>query len=378
MYFAFSIAYTMNDISYWGMLPSLSSNADDRNKLISLTNIMCGVAAFLCGLIVPTFTAGENVIGGSAVTAYAVLAILFSAVMILTQSFTLLGVKERPLPANTEAKGRLSVKAIASVIKGNDQLMWSGLLLLIHFVVYMLVSTMAPIYLYLSFGYNGALTSIFITAGMVMASFVIFLFAPISRRVCRKKLVQMGLIISATGYLLMLLFGLFWPKELSEYKFYAIAGANMLAGFENVFYLVLLVNIANCVEYNEYKHGSRNDGIIFSVRAFVSKLGMAFGQLFSMLIFLVVGILMFTNQISSIENATARGEVLIEAKSGQIEAVIRAVPAGSANALLCFLSLAPFACMITAYVIYSKKIILSEEKYEKIVKELAARNGGIV
>ena len=35
MYFAFSITYTMSDISYWGMIPALGSDADARNQLTS-------------------------------------------------------------------------------------------------------------------------------------------------------------------------------------------------------------------------------------------------------------------------------------------------------------------------------------------------------
>ena len=31
-YFSYSIAYTMHDISYWGMVPALSSDADARNQ----------------------------------------------------------------------------------------------------------------------------------------------------------------------------------------------------------------------------------------------------------------------------------------------------------------------------------------------------------
>ena len=39
MYFAFSITYTMNDISYWGMVPALSSDADARNQSIQMGNL---------------------------------------------------------------------------------------------------------------------------------------------------------------------------------------------------------------------------------------------------------------------------------------------------------------------------------------------------
>ena len=41
MYFAFSITYTMNDISYWGMVPALSSDADARNQFASRGYAFC-------------------------------------------------------------------------------------------------------------------------------------------------------------------------------------------------------------------------------------------------------------------------------------------------------------------------------------------------
>ena len=45
MYFLFSITFTMNDISYWGMMPTLTSDPHDRDKLMSFTQIIVGIAA---------------------------------------------------------------------------------------------------------------------------------------------------------------------------------------------------------------------------------------------------------------------------------------------------------------------------------------------
>ena len=42
MYFLYSITYTMHDISYWGMVPALSSDADTRNKLTSRATLFAG------------------------------------------------------------------------------------------------------------------------------------------------------------------------------------------------------------------------------------------------------------------------------------------------------------------------------------------------
>ena len=43
MYFLYSITYTMHDISYWGMVASLSSDADARNQFTSRATLFAGI-----------------------------------------------------------------------------------------------------------------------------------------------------------------------------------------------------------------------------------------------------------------------------------------------------------------------------------------------
>ena len=44
MYFLYSITYTMHDISYWGMVPALSSDANTRNQLTSRATLFAAQA----------------------------------------------------------------------------------------------------------------------------------------------------------------------------------------------------------------------------------------------------------------------------------------------------------------------------------------------
>ena len=43
IYFLYSIAYTMHDISYWGMVPALSSDANARNQFASRATLFAGI-----------------------------------------------------------------------------------------------------------------------------------------------------------------------------------------------------------------------------------------------------------------------------------------------------------------------------------------------
>lgn len=69
-YLLWGMTYTMNDISYWGMLPSLTSNPGDRNNLTTLANIGAGIGAGLSVLAIPSLTQGNLAIASNASKSY--------------------------------------------------------------------------------------------------------------------------------------------------------------------------------------------------------------------------------------------------------------------------------------------------------------------
>ena len=97
-YFLHSIAYTMHDISYWGMVAALSSDADARNQFTSRATLFAGIGGTLAAMLIPMFTTGSMALGGSATTAYGRIAIIISILSPLFMCFTVFGVRERPAP----------------------------------------------------------------------------------------------------------------------------------------------------------------------------------------------------------------------------------------------------------------------------------------
>ena len=69
MYFMFSITFTMNDISYWGMMPSLTSDEHERSKLMSAAQLVASAGGGLAGFLIPVLTIGAFAIKGSAMRA---------------------------------------------------------------------------------------------------------------------------------------------------------------------------------------------------------------------------------------------------------------------------------------------------------------------
>ena len=70
IYFMYSITYTMHDISYWGMVPSLGTDSHIRDKFTSRTNLCAGIGGTLASVLIPILTVGASAIGGNTAYAY--------------------------------------------------------------------------------------------------------------------------------------------------------------------------------------------------------------------------------------------------------------------------------------------------------------------
>ena len=159
MYFAFSITYTMSDISYWGMIPALGSDADARNQFTSRATLFAGIGATLASILIPLFTAGSGAIGGNTAVAYGRIALIVAILAPLFILFTVLGVREHREPAGAERKReKFSLKQVFRTIARNDQLVWAAVIFLIQQVGNgLVIGGISSTYIYFTFGYDGGL-----------------------------------------------------------------------------------------------------------------------------------------------------------------------------------------------------------------------------
>lgn len=374
MYFLFSITFTMNDISYWGMMPTLTSDAHDRDKLTSFTQIMCAIGGGLAGLIVPMLTNGDNAIGGSAATGYGVLAIVAAVLMFGFQLFTIFGVQEKPLPKNLLKTPPLKLKDMFRVLIKNDQLLWCALVMLLFNVGTNVVGGgLGMMYVYFEFGYNGMLWTVF-GLGFAVVSTVFTLFYPwLSKKYGRDNLLYSCGIAIIVGYGLMMILGLTVPNVLLfevlgmqiTLRFVLMLLAYTVAGWGGGFYMIMVINMANTVEYNEYKTGKREEGLIFSLRPFTAKMGSALMQGLVSLVYIIAGVVTYTNQLTDIDRGLGG--------DATYESVIAMVPDDSKIKLLVFTCVIPMVFLAVALIIYKKKCFLNEKKMSEMLAVIEER-----
>ena len=369
-YFAFSITYTMNDISYWGMIPALSKDANARNQFTSRATLFAGIGNTIASVAIPMFTAGAMAIGGNTKTAYGIIAIIIGVLAPGFLLFTLFGVRENRDDMATKP-APVSLKKIISTITGNDQLIWASVCLLLQEIGGgVILGGIGSTYIYFTYGYRGGLYSLFTTVGVSATAFLMIFYPMLSRKFRRKKLMTYMAVMASIGYVIMLV-----SMALSgNFAFWLLTIGYMLGNLGQYgFYLIMMISILNTVEYNEYKHGTRDEAIIASLRPFITKLAGALTVIITSVTYVIFRVTDFTNQISSLENAANAGSITDEQKLDQIDAVLSGVDKGQTTGLLLVMVILSFVFLIASYWFYQKKYKIDEDEYERICKEIEAK-----
>lgn len=379
MYFLFSITFTMNDISYWGMMPTLTNNPHDRDKLMTVTSISVSIGGGLAGLVIPTFAMGENPVGGNSSVAFGIMAVIAVVMMCGFQMFTIFGVKEKPLPKNLMKTPPMKIKDMFKVLFKNDQVMWSALVMLLFNVGTNVVGGgLGMMYIYFDNAYNGTLWTVF-GLGYAVVTTVFTLFYPaLSKKYGRDKLLYSCGLAIIIGYALMMILGLTVPKIVLfevlgmkiTLRFILTFLAYTVAGWGGGFYMIMVINMANTVEYNEYKTGKRDEGLIFALRPLTAKMGSALMQGLVSLVYIVAGVLKYTNQFADID----KGLITDMTKQDVVNALQASASGQKSTMILLVCTCAiPMVFMAIALIVYKKKFFLNETTVNEMILAVEAR-----
>ncbi|MFA5766192.1 MAG: glycoside-pentoside-hexuronide (GPH):cation symporter [Bacilli bacterium] len=293
-YFVWEITFTMNDISYWSMLASLSTDAKKRNKITTLAVVFAGVGAFAANAIIALAS-------GDMVRFYGGVSIGIAFSLVACQALTVFGVKEdaKIIAQNNAKKENVSFKDMILTIKNNDQLLWITLAMFLYNIgSSLLASTLAYNMIYLEINYGGIEGTLLVLCLGVSSILLQSFYASLANKFKRSKLLVYSLSLTIAGYVMLLLLGFtFIPINIITICIFAI----FVFSGQAIFYMVLTVNLTNTIEYNEYKTGERREGIIFSLRPFMAKFAGAITQLIITGILIFSGIYALTNNVSVLE-----------------------------------------------------------------------------
>ena len=351
-YLLFSIFFSLNDISYWSLMPAISKDQKVREGVGAFARICANIGMFSMVLIytmVPDLFAG---LGLDKRNSYFVFAIIVAIIMMAFQSITLFGVKEDR--SHLDEVERTSLKDLFRALFKNDQLLVTAISMALFMIGYC-TTTGFGLY-YFEYAYKDAGVYMVFAAVLAVAQLTALSVFPLFRkRFSRKQLYTGSMIAVAVSYIIFFL-------SFEQLPLIVIAGLGLF--FAQAFIqLLMLLFLADAVEYGEWKLGKRNEAASFAVQPFINQFGGAMSK----------GVISFTLIISGI-NAIANAVAGAEGNPDLIAEIINSTPDSAIWIMKLSMMIFPLICILLGFVLYQKKFKIDEEFYAQIVSDLEKRN----
>lgn len=267
MYILWGMTYTLMDIPYWSMLPSLSKTKEERDQISVIPRIFASTAWLLMSAF--AIKSVDFLGNGDKAKGYSKLTIGIAVVFIITELITVIFVKdkscEQPKTKNAK-KEKTSVKDFFHVIGSNDQLkVYIGVVLCFNLLI-QIAGCVANYYFKYVAGQED-LFSVFTSAAQFAEIGALFAFPVLSKMFSKKQVFAIASFTPAIGLLSLIITGLFIPQNAP-----VIAICGILYKFGSGLTLgATTVMLADVIDYGEYKLGKRNESIIASFQTLLVK-----------------------------------------------------------------------------------------------------------
>ena len=336
VYLLWEVGFTANDIAYWSMLPALSVDQKEREKIGSFARICANIGMFavVVGIVPITNALGKAF--SSMTTAYTAFAAALVLIMWLGQCITLFGVKEpRGLFVQEEQTG---LKDMAKIIFQNDQLLVTAVSMSLFLIGYMTTTSFGLYYFKYIFGNEDMYWMFAAVLGVSQIS-ALAVFPLFRKKHSRRALYTFSTALILLGYILFF----FSPANM---LYIGISGVLIFVG-EAFIQLLILVFLTDTIEYGQWKFGKRNESVTFSIQPFINKLGNAIAS----------GIVGVTLVFSGINEASGPADL-------------------TADGIAIFkfaMFILPLLFIIAGYVVYRTKFKIDKAFYDRILSDLHAR-----
>ena len=272
MYIGWGMTNTLADIPYWSMVPSFTSDPQERNLVSTLARTFSGLGQGIVSIIAPIVMTAVSVttaMGEDGVPtkvhdsrSYYICAIVCACALIFFSSVSVATTKET---VQTKSAEKFSFKRTFEIIKSNDQLLVFMLFAMISNAGWYLTSGVATYYFDVVVG-DPNKQSMFSTSQAVGSVVGMLLLPFLTKIMSKRKAYQTSLILCTLGYTGMAI-GAFAEMAIVMNICYCIGAIGMSSMF-----IAQTIFLADVVDYGEVKMGFRAESITFSMKGFLQKM----------------------------------------------------------------------------------------------------------
>ena len=332
-YLLWDVTYGINDIGYWTLLPVMSSDQKQRERNGTFARICANIGMYIVMVAWQPVTSAL----GDTPQVWFWCAVVIAGIYLLGLLFPLLGVKEKRVAP--EEQESTSFRQMCRALAGNDQLMWTTLAMGLFMVGYCTTVNFAVTYMKYIFGNEGMYVVLVAVVGVSQLG-TLAVYPKIAAKMNRRQLYTLGTVLVVIGYVV------FFFAEVSI-ALIALGAVLVFVG-QAFIQTLMLMFLADTVEYGQWKLGKRNESITFSIQPFINKIGGA----------IATGVVSITLLLSGVKTEGGTAEVIDAAGKLTIKSAMFVLP---------------LVFILLGYVIYLKKYKIDEKFYGQILKDLEKR-----
>ena len=315
------VFYSLRDISYWGMIPALSSDSHERSTYTALGTFTGSIGYNgITVIVIPivsyftwTFTGAKGQ-GQAGWTSFGFIVALLGLITAWTVAF---GTKESTSALRAKAQKNGNPFEAFKALFQNDQLLWVALSYLLYAIANV-ITTGVMYYLFVfvldepaAFSITGIIPLI---AGFIMAP----LYPILNRWIPRRYLF--------TGVIVALIF-FYVPAQFIQ--------------------MTAILSLTDSIEYGQLKNGKRNEAVTLSVRPMLDKIG------------------------GAMSNGAVGAVALAAGMTGHATAAD--MTASNIATFKTFAFYVPLVLIILSLVVFWFKVKIDEKMHAQIVEELEAK-----
>ena len=339
------VIYSLRDISYWGMIPAISTDSHERGVYTALGTFTGSIGyngvTVIVVPIVSWFTfkfTGQWAQGRSGWAAFAIIIALLGLITAWSVAF---GTRENQDQLRAKAReGGNPIQAFKAIAQ-NDQLLWVAL----SYLLYSVANVATTGVLFYQFKYVLGAPDSFSIAGVipiVTGLVTTPLYPVLNRRIPRRWLYVAGMAFMIAGYTLFIINPTNLPMVIVALVLFYLPAQTIQ--------MTAILGMTDSIEYGQLKTGRRNEAVTLSVRPMLDKIAGALSN----------GIVGFV--------AVAAGMVGDATAADMTTANIRTFKT-------CAYYL-PLGGIVLSLVVYLLTVKIDEKMHERIVTQLEQQLGG--
>lgn len=336
------VFYSLRDISYWGMIPALSSDSHERSTYTALGSFTGSIGYNgITVVVIPIVTYFSWVFTGShteSQSGWTAFGIIVGLLGILTAWSVAFGTKESQSALRSKAQKNGGPLQAFKALFQNDQLLWVALSYLLYAIANV-ATTGVLIFLFKFVLDNQAAYSmtgiIALVAGLVVAP----LYPILNKRIPRRYLYIGGMTSMIIAYIMLGIFSNNMIMVFVALVLFYVPGT--------MIQMTAILSLTDSIEYGQLKNGKRNEAVTLSVRPMLDKIGGAMSN----------GIVGFI--------AIAAG------MTG--DATAADMTAANISTFKTCAFYVPLVLIVLSLLVFMFKVKISEKMHDDIVKQLEAK-----